>query len=251
MGAADSKPPPARPAAPPAAPPAPQLPRLTDAAGDADATSALLAPDAIATLCRRLSLEQRQRWRRLFASAQHGQSSNRFLKHVLGKGPTLVVVRDTAGRVFGGYASESWTLGPRFHGGYACFLFSRSADGATHVHGASGDNANFMYFNQHCDELPNGVAFGGQKGYFGLWLHDGLDTGESTGACSTYDGAVFAERTRFDVAAIEVWATCEPEQPVGSEAAPEGESGTVLQRRRKDVEFLSMASNRAMVSDNL
>ena len=33
-----------------------------------------------------------------------------------GKGPTLLVVRDKKGHVFGGYASESWTKNGKFFG---------------------------------------------------------------------------------------------------------------------------------------
>ena len=33
-----------------------------------------------------------------------------------GKGPTVLVVRDKQGHVFGGYASESWTKNGKFFG---------------------------------------------------------------------------------------------------------------------------------------
>ena len=52
----------------------------------------------------------------LFSSLHHGESFSTFCKRLLGKGPTLVVVRDTGGHVFGGFAAESWQFNPQFTG---------------------------------------------------------------------------------------------------------------------------------------
>ena len=53
----------------------------------------------------------------LFSSLKHGESFSTFSKMLLGcKGPTLVLVRDKAGHVFGGFASTSWRIDPNFTG---------------------------------------------------------------------------------------------------------------------------------------
>ncbi len=52
----------------------------------------------------------------LFSSVEHGQSFSTFCKQLVDKGPTLVVVRDTGGHVFGGFAGESWQFHPQFTG---------------------------------------------------------------------------------------------------------------------------------------
>lgn len=53
----------------------------------------------------------------LFSSAHHGESFSMFCKQlVAAKGPTLVVVEDTEGYVFGGFAAEKWQCGPKFKG---------------------------------------------------------------------------------------------------------------------------------------
>jgi hypothetical protein len=235
----------------PAAEPGAPLPRLTDASGEADASTNLLDRAAIDVLKARMPYEQRQRWRLLFDSREHGQSFNRFLKHVLVQGPTLIVVRDTRGNVFGGFASESWKCGPRFAGSYSCFLFNVAP--TLQVHTASGDNNSFMYINEGKEEVPNGVAFGGKHFHFGLWLHAGLDTGESSGLCSTFDGQLFDAPQKFDVDTVEVWATADPKGPVRllEDDEPQGEANTVLHRRREEVNFMSMAGNRSMASDNI
>ena len=52
----------------------------------------------------------------LFSSLHHGESFSTFCKQLMDKGPTLVVVRDTGGNVFGGFAAESWHYNPQFTG---------------------------------------------------------------------------------------------------------------------------------------
>ena len=52
----------------------------------------------------------------LFSSIKHGQSFSTFCKQLLVNGPTLLVIRDTGGNVFGGFAADSWRYGPQFIG---------------------------------------------------------------------------------------------------------------------------------------
>lgn len=52
----------------------------------------------------------------LFSSSHDGESFSTLVGRIVGKGPTLLVVRDTGGHVFGGYAAQSWSIGPSFYG---------------------------------------------------------------------------------------------------------------------------------------
>ena len=59
----------------------------------------------------------RGRFYPLFSSIKHGESFSTFCKLLLGsEGPTLVVVRDREGCVFGGFASLQWQIDPKFRG---------------------------------------------------------------------------------------------------------------------------------------
>jgi hypothetical protein len=59
----------------------------------------------------------RGRFYPLFSSNQHGESFSTFCKSLLGcEGPTLIVVRDKEGHVFGGFASTKWQMDPNFRG---------------------------------------------------------------------------------------------------------------------------------------
>lgn len=52
----------------------------------------------------------------LFSSNHHGESFSTLVGRIANKGPTLLVVRDTGGHVFGGFAAQSWNIGPSFYG---------------------------------------------------------------------------------------------------------------------------------------
>ena len=56
----------------------------------------------------------------LFSSVHHGESFSTFCKKLVDKGPTMVVVRDNSGNVFGGYAATSWKFNPQFTGVFIC-----------------------------------------------------------------------------------------------------------------------------------
>lgn len=59
----------------------------------------------------------RGRFYPLFSSSKHGESFSTFCKSLLGcEGPTLLVVRDRKGYVFGGFASTKWQVDPSFRG---------------------------------------------------------------------------------------------------------------------------------------
>ena len=55
----------------------------------------------------------------LFSSHYQGESFSTFCKQLLSfKGPTVIVIKDKGGHIFGGFASEGWSLNPQFSGMY-------------------------------------------------------------------------------------------------------------------------------------
>ena len=63
-------------------------------------------------------------WERLYSSDENGMSFNRVAHHILGyRGPTAIVLRDTAGFVFGFYTAEAWKESNGYYGSSECFLF--------------------------------------------------------------------------------------------------------------------------------
>ena len=52
----------------------------------------------------------------LFSSQLHGESFSTLCRQILNRGPTLIIVRDKQGYVFGGFAGDSWKFHPQFQG---------------------------------------------------------------------------------------------------------------------------------------
>lgn len=63
-----------------------------------------------------LAAEHRHRWRLLFSTQLHGQSFSQLCSHITNQGPSLLVLEDRDGHVFGGFASCSWEIKPQFQG---------------------------------------------------------------------------------------------------------------------------------------
>uniref|UniRef100_A0A7S4DL73 Oxidation resistance protein 1 n=2 Tax=Heterosigma akashiwo TaxID=2829 RepID=A0A7S4DL73_HETAK len=98
-----------------------------------------------------------------------------------GVAPTLLVVKDHTGAVFGGFAEGAWRRsGDRYYGEAGTFVFRLLPGGA----GAQGfhwrgKNRYFMLCNQE------GLALGG-GGHFALFLDPDFYHG-SSGACTTFE----------------------------------------------------------------
>ena len=70
--------------------------------------------------------------------------------------------------MFGGFATDSWRLGPKFYGKPESFLFQLSP--TVGVFDSTPFNSNYQYFNLKQKTMPNGLGMGGQLEYFGLWI---------------------------------------------------------------------------------
>nr|KAJ3405616.1 hypothetical protein HK105_003708 [Polyrhizophydium stewartii] len=145
-------------------------------------------------------------WSAAFATRTHGRSWAALQARVAGAAASLVVVRARGGAVFGGIADAALAPRPAFAGGAAARLL---ALGPARIAAftPSGINANFVYFNAGAQTLPNGIGFGGQIGYFGLWVDAGLDAGHSMArpACTTFASPRLSDEDTFDVDEIEIW----------------------------------------------
>ncbi|XP_048828320.1 MTOR-associated protein MEAK7 isoform X2 [Brienomyrus brachyistius] len=149
-------------------------------------------------------------WRLLFSSRLHGESFTRLLRGCTGQGPSLLLIRDTDGYTFGGFASQSWDTRPQFQGDSCCFLFSVSP--SLRVYTCTGYNQHYMYLNHSQQTMPNGLGMGGQHDYFGLWLDSDYGKGHSRARprCTTYGSPQLSGQENFTLDALEVWGVGEP-----------------------------------------
>ena len=62
-------------------------------------------------------------WQLAYSTARHGISLGTLFRRSAGHTPTLLVIRDTAGFVFGCYSEDGWRSSPRFYGTGETFVF--------------------------------------------------------------------------------------------------------------------------------
>lgn len=119
--------------------------------------------------------EDQEDWKVIYSMNDSGHSWQQFSKSVVQKGPTLLIVKDTFGNIFGAYARESWSPSPNFYGNAFIFQIAPKLK----IYLPTNFNQNFQYFNQGCKMLPNGLGIGGQLGFFALWIDSNFKNGES------------------------------------------------------------------------
>lgn len=146
---------------------------------------------------------------------------------------SMLQVKDKKGHVFGGFAADSWEKHGTYYGSSTCFLFTLLP--TFQVFFASGVNSNFQWCGYKFSQLPNGVGFGGQVGYFSLLIEDSLDTGMSRPA-ATYGSPSLASSEKFEIDQVEVWLVAEPEEDLQA-----GPGGTAIDKFKEDKHLLEVA----------
>jgi len=134
-------------------------------------------------------------WLLLYSTEQHGCSLRTFYHHLESAGPSLLLVLDSTGGVFGGFASDPWHVSSHYFGNGESFLFA--AVPSWRVHHWSGANSLFQLGSS------DSIGFGG-GGQFGLWLDESFEFG-STGRSETYENEPLGEARDFRVLRVECW----------------------------------------------
>ncbi|XP_071054421.1 MTOR-associated protein MEAK7 [Onthophagus taurus] len=148
-------------------------------------------------------------WRFLFSSEIHGESFSTLIGRIVNQGPSVLILEDQNGHMFGGFAPANWTLGPNFFGDDSSFLFTLVPK--MRVFPTTGYNQHFQYLNLHQQTLPNGLAMGGQHGYCGIWLDEDYGNGHTSESCTTYSGYFQMSHTKqFTYRHLEVWGLGSP-----------------------------------------
>eukprot|EP00062_Callorhinchus_milii_P005142 gi/632944312/ref/XP_007887441.1/ PREDICTED: TLD domain-containing protein 1 [Callorhinchus milii] len=166
----------------------------------------VLEPPSIIYLNSNLPAELQGRWQLLFSSRAHGESFSRLSGQIVQKGPSLLIIKDSDGHIFGGFASQSWDVKPQFQGDSKCFLFTLSPQLGMYT--CTSYNNHYMYLNHGQQTMPNGLGMGGQHNYFGLWIDSDYGTGHSKAKprCTTYNSPQLSGKENFAIDVLEVWA---------------------------------------------
>lgn len=182
--------------------------------------------------------DYRNKWRFLFSSQIHGESFSTLLGRIMDQGPTVIIVEDSNGYIFGGFAPTTWALGPNFIGTEQSFLYTLRPK--MRCFPTTGYNDHYQYLNLHQSTMPNGLGMGGQFGYWGLWLDCEYGKGECSESCTTFKNYFqLSVNKTFTFRNIEVWAV--GEKPVKED----GEVGkTILDGHTEEKAILELAGRK-------
>ena len=146
----------------------------------------------------------RDEWRFLFSSQVHGESFSTMLGRITMQGATIIILQDNDDHVFGGFATDNWSLSPNFTGTNNCFLFQLEPQILTFS--STNYNNHYQYLNLHQQTMPNGLLMGGQLNYPGLWLDCEYGSGKSSASCTTFQNYIqLSGKENFAIKHCEVW----------------------------------------------
>ncbi|XP_066358908.1 uncharacterized protein [Miscanthus floridulus] len=178
-----------------------------------------------------------QEWKLLYHSSLHGQSFNTFLGKVTnGDAQTVLIVKDTEGSIYGGYASQPWERHSDFYGDMKTFLFKLYPQASIFRPTGANKNLQWCAINFSSENIPNGIGFGGQPHHFGLFLCANFDQGHSF-TCSTFTSPPLSKTNRFRPEVIECWGI---QMRGAQDEKLELVKGTVLERFKEDRNMLKM-----------
>uniref|UniRef100_A0A7C9D8B4 TLDc domain-containing protein n=2 Tax=Opuntia streptacantha TaxID=393608 RepID=A0A7C9D8B4_OPUST len=184
-----------------------------------------------------LTQPELEEWKLLYHSSYHGLSFNTFLGNVSSdQGPTLLLIKDTEGYIYGGYASQPWEKHSDFYGDMKCFLFQLHPKASMYRRTGANNNLQWCAYSYSSDSIPNGIGFGGRINHFGLFVSASFDSGQ-TFECTTFGSPCLSKSNRICPEVIECWNVFPKEaQQKGSNAL----RGSVLERFKEDRNMLNM-----------
>ncbi|KAG9135692.1 hypothetical protein Leryth_002420 [Lithospermum erythrorhizon] len=183
-----------------------------------------------------LAQDDLEEWKLLYHSSLHGLSFNTFLGNISHKGPTILIIKDKEGHVYGGYASQAWERHGDFYGDMKSFLFQLFPKAAIFRPTGANHNIQWCAVNFSSDSIPNGIGFGGRVHHFGLFLSGNFDQGHSF-ACTTFGSPCLSKTNKIFPDTIECWGIT-PKKP--QDEIQDSAKGTVLERFKEDRHMLNM-----------
>lgn len=184
-----------------------------------------------------LQQEEAQAWALLYHNSVHGLSFSTFMGNLaVGRGPSILLIKDKEGYIYGGYASQPWERHNNFYGDMKSFLFSLSPRASLYRPAGVNSNMQWCATNFTSMSVPNGVGFGGQVNHFGLFLSESFDWGHSFESV-TYKSPCLSKTANIAPEIIECWGVVVKGDEQGALNAVKG---TVLERFKEDRNLLNM-----------
>ncbi|KAF0699134.1 Aste57867_10290 [Aphanomyces stellatus] len=137
------------------------------------------------------------KWKLLFSNEVHGSSLTTLLLLCKAQSPTIILLKEDHGTVFGGFASDAWHHSANYYGNGESFIFRFTPLGKLEQFVWSRKN---NYFQLCTDES---LVLGGGNA-FGLYLDSDLVHG-TTGKCDTFGSNPLVPGETFSCTHVEVW----------------------------------------------
>jgi hypothetical protein len=202
-------------------------------------------------------------WTLLYSSDVHGKAFRTLSGRSCGRGAVMALVRAVGGAIAGGVTDQPLAKRAAFFGGYQTRLFSLHP--RAEVYKPTGSNTNCAWFAEGYESVPNGLAFGGQVGHFGLFVSESLDTGHSRMSATFNNPPLMGTDDlggAFTVDAVELWSVDplalqafndEMARAARKAAAAAAGGGSVLDTRAQDRNFMQIAlgGDRVNASDGV
>ncbi|MED6192171.1 hypothetical protein PIB30_007703 [Stylosanthes scabra] len=183
-----------------------------------------------------LSQHELEDWMLLYHSSVNGLSFNTFLGNVSNhQGPSVLIIKDKEGYIYGGYASQPWERHADFYGDLKCFLFQLNPKASIFRPTGANHNLQWCAINFSSADIPNGIGFGGQVNHFGVFISANFDQGH-TFSCSTFGSPCFSKTIRILPDVIECWGVTQGKVQGKNDAV----KGTILERFKEDRHMLNM-----------
>ncbi|KAK7378831.1 hypothetical protein VNO80_04279 [Phaseolus coccineus] len=183
-----------------------------------------------------LSQHDLEDWNLLYHSSVNGLSFNTFLGNISNHaGPTVLIIKDQEGYIYGGYASQPWERHSDFYGDLKCYLFQLNPVASLFRPTGANNNLQWCAINFSSEDIPNGIGFGGRVNHFGLFLSANFDQGH-TFSCTTFGSPCLSKTNRILPEVIECWGVTQ----VATQDKHDTVKGTVLERFKEDRNMLKM-----------
>lgn len=162
------------------------------------------------------------RWKRVYSLARDGDAFEACLHFIRKEQRSLMVIRTSEKKVFGGYADSPWrAANANYYGSAQACLWTFIANNTQHANTnkkRSNEKVNgetqlkvFKWtginrYIQYCDITHQILAFGGggEAGSFGLCVEKNFQMG-STGPCATFGNASLCNEEHFQIVDLEIW----------------------------------------------
>ncbi|KAF3441600.1 hypothetical protein FNV43_RR15515 [Rhamnella rubrinervis] len=185
-----------------------------------------------------LPQQELEEWKLLYHSSSNGLSFNTFLGNLSHEeGPTVIIIKDKEGYLYGGYASQPWERHGDFYGDMKSFLFQLYPKASLFRPTGANSNLQWCAVNFSSESIPNGIGFGGRVNHFGLFLPASFDQGQ-TFSCTTFGSPCLSKTNRISPEVIECWGVVT--RGVAEQDKHDAPKGTVLERFKEDRNMLKM-----------